>query len=257
MPVFCIDIGNSFAHVGLVEGGRILERADVATAHFAAADRIARAALEKAGAARGISYASVVPAATKSLCAILGQSGLANDCYNLRFDTVRGLCIAYPTPSEIGQDRIANAVAAQELCGAPCVAVSLGTATVFDVISKRGYEGGIIAPGLAIMTDYMHDRTAQLPRLELTESLDVNSAIGRSTVEAMTIGARVGFRGMVKELLGVVLAQMKAEGEGEAKVVTTGGNGALFRDGWLPQATHIPDLGMLGLEIAFRRAKNG
>jgi pantothenate kinase type III len=87
------------------------------------------------------------------------------------------------------------------------------------------------------------------------ESLDVPNAIGRSTVEAMNIGARAGFKGLVKYTLGAITAQMEATGQGIVKVVSTGGNASFFPEGWWPRARHIPDLGMLGLEIAFRRNK--
>jgi type III pantothenate kinase len=79
--------------------------------------------------------------------------------------------IDYPKPNSIGPDRLANAVAARRRFGAPVVVVDFGTAVTFDVVDARGnYVGGIIAPGLAAMTDYLHEKTALLPKIQIRES---------------------------------------------------------------------------------------
>jgi type III pantothenate kinase len=121
-----------------------------------------------------------------------------------------GLPITYPQPGEIGQDRLANAAGAHALVGSPAVVIDLGTAVTFDIMTRAGgYEGGIIAPGPALMTRYLHERTAQLPLVEdLTSPLE--RVIGRSTSEAMRIGAMLGFAGLVQTCLDAVLADLAA-----------------------------------------------
>ena len=100
--------------------------------------------------------------------------------------------IDYPDPKSIGTDRLANTVGAIYFKGAPVIVVDFGTALTFDVISRhRAYVGGVIAPGLASMTDYMHDNTALLPKINLNEPLSV---IGKSTEGAMLSGAVIGYR---------------------------------------------------------------
>ena len=253
MPLLCIDIGNSFAHVGLVERGEVLERADFATPLVAAADPKVRATVAALAArAEGFAYDSVVPVASVGINRIFEELGFADRCYNLRYDTVRGFGFDYPHPEEVGQDRIANAVALQELFGAPAVCVCVGTATVFDVLTAKGYAGGVIAPGLAMMTDYMHERTAQLPKLDRLH-LDTPGAIGKNTVEAMTIGARLGFRGLVRETLGAVVAQLEATGAGKVTVAMTGGNAEILPPDLWPGAHYVHDLALRGLEIAWKR----
>ena len=75
--------------------------------------------------------------------------------------TLRGVGIDYPKPHSIGPDRLANAVAAKFHFGVPVIVVDFGTAVTFDVVDAKGnYVGGIIAPGLAAMTDYLHEKTA-------------------------------------------------------------------------------------------------
>ena len=94
--------------------------------------------------------------------------------------------IDYPKPDSIGPDRLANAVAACASFGAPVVVVDFGTAVTFDVVDGKGnYVGGIIAPGLAAMTNYLHEKTALLPKIEIRE---IKTAIGKSTEEAMLVG---------------------------------------------------------------------
>jgi len=81
-----------------------------------------------------------------------------------------GVGIDYPKPRSIGADRLANAAAAAELYGFPAVVVDFGTAVTFDVISeRRAYVGGVIAPGLEAMTNFLYQRTALLPRISLKE----------------------------------------------------------------------------------------
>ncbi|NIP98749.1 MAG: type III pantothenate kinase, partial [Akkermansiaceae bacterium] len=92
----------------------------------------------------------------------------------------------------------ANAVAVHQKCGSPAIVIDFGTAVTFDVVGEGGsYLGGVIAPGLASMTHYLHRRTALLPEIDLAEP---RSAIGKSTIEAMRAGAVYGYRGMIREI---------------------------------------------------------
>lgn len=101
--------------------------------------------------------------------------------------------IDYPHPRQIGADRLANAVGAAAYYGYPCVVVDFGTAVTFDVIGPQcTYMGGVIAPGLASMGDYLERNTALLPAIDPQEPSRV---IGTSTVEAMQSGRRVRLPG--------------------------------------------------------------
>ena len=114
--------------------------------------------------------------------------------------------IDYPSPRQIGADRLANAAGAVAYYGYPCIVVDFGTAVTFDVIGpERTYLGGAIAPGLASMGDYLARNTALLPAIEPHEP---KHAIGTSTVEAMHSGAVYGYRGMVKEILAKLEEEM-------------------------------------------------
>jgi type III pantothenate kinase len=160
--------------------------------------------------------------------------------------TLRGVGIRYPRPHTIGADRLANALAAKALVGAPVVVVDFGTAVTFDVVDARGdYVGGIIAPGLAAMTDYLHEKTALLPRITIR---DVPRAVGKSTVEAMRIGAVHGYRGLIRELIGELKKELAFP---RLPVLATGGYAALIARG-LPEIQRVlPRLTLEGLRLAW------
>ena len=107
--------------------------------------------------------------------------------------------------------------------GAPVGGVEFGTAVTFDIVDEAAnYTGGIIAPGLSAMTDYLHEKTALLPRIRITEP---ESIIGKDTRGAMLSGAVHGYRGLIAELV----RQLKRElGVAKLPVVATGGCAALM-----------------------------
>jgi len=155
-----------------------------------------------------------------------------------------GVGIDYPKPKTIGADRLANAACAAALFGAPVIVVDFGTAVSFDIISRRkDYVGGVIAPGLEAMTDYLHRRTALLPKIIL---LEPPTAIGKSTREAMLAGAVHGYRGLVRQILAEIKAELK---ERRVRIVATGGYAELIAAG-LPEISKVhPNLTLEGLRI--------
>jgi type III pantothenate kinase len=157
---------------------------------------------------------------------------------------VRGVGINYPHPDTIGPDRLANAVAVRHHFGAPAVVVDFGTAVTFDVVDRDGnYAGGIIAPGLAVMTDYLHEKTALLPRIKIRE---IKSAIGKSTEQAMLIGAVHGYRGLIHGLLKQLKNDLRTR---RLPVVATGGYAKLMASK-LPEITAVdPLLTLEGLRL--------
>ena len=120
------------------------------------------------------------------------------------------------------------------------------TAVTFDVVGARGdYLGGIIAPGLAAMTDYLHEKTALLPKIEIR---DVRSSVGKSTEQAMLIGAVRGYRGLVRELIGELRRELKTR---RLPVVATGGYAKLIA-AKMPEITAVePSLTLEGLRLVW------
>lgn len=182
--------------------------------------------------------ASVVPVRERILIDYLARRGPVHrvDCRS-----PLGMGIDYPEPAQIGADRLVNAVGVMARYGVPAVVVDSGTAVTFDVVSSApAYCGGAIAPGVSAMTRYLSQATALLPVIELEEPA---TAIGKSTVQAMQVGAVIGYRGMVRGILDRIRAEMDCD----PVIVATGGDAELLAAG-LPEIRAVdPDLTLEGI----------
>ena len=243
------DVGNTHTHIGLASGRRVLRRINVCTADWSNG-QAEQAALKffRGLSVKGAAYCSVVPAVTP-LVSFLVEQKLGVTPLGLTARTVTGIGIDYPKPETIGPDRLANAVAAHKRFGAPVVVVDFGTAVTFDIVDRRGcYVGGIIAPGLEVMTSYLHEKTALLPLIKIRE---VKATIGRNTEEAMLIGAVHGYRGLIRELLAQLKRTLKTP---KLPVVATGGYARLIASK-LPEITAVePLLTLEGLRLTWEAA---
>lgn len=244
--ILLADIGNTHTHLGLANAQRVLRAQDVPTrALTEPATRQAVVKLVGRHAVEGVCVCSVVPSATPQLRVLAASLGWQR-VLELNHQTLRGVGIRYPRPETIGADRLANALAAKALVGAPVVVVDFGTAVTFDVVDRQGnYVGGIITPGLAAMTEYLHEKTALLPRITIR---DVRRVIGQSTEEAMRIGAVHGYRGLIRELIRELKKELACR---RLPVVATGGYAALMAKG-LPDIHRVlPNLTLEGLRLAW------
>ena len=250
--ILLLDIGNTNTHLGVADSRRVLRQADVPTAAwFNGTARTRIAQVVGRAPVEGAAVCSVVPRATPLVCR-LARRLWRLPCLELTPKTLRGLGIAYPKPATIGPDRLANAVAARQRFGAPTVVVDFGTAVTLDVVDRAGrYIGGIIAPGLAAMTDYLHEKTALLPRIRIRE---VKSPIGKSTEQAMLVGAVHGYRGLVRELILELKRELRVH---RLPVVATGGYAHLIASK-LPEITAVdPLLTLEGLRLVWRANQSG
>ena len=131
-----------------------------------------------------------------------------------------GMSIRYDNPKEIGADRIVNAVAAIEQYGAPLIILDFGTATTFCVVNeKKEYLGGAIAPGIGISLNALVEKTAQLPKVEMTVP---DKVIGKTTVSAIQSGLLYGYCGLVDGMVHRIIAELGCAQE-DVTVVATGG----------------------------------
>ncbi|MEM8867256.1 MAG: type III pantothenate kinase [Verrucomicrobiota bacterium] len=251
--ILCIDIGNTSIHYGSVSGKEVEKTADFPTAELLQEPKaFTETVAARLAEAAGVSFCSVVPDAnTKLLDALATFSG---PLFHLTHESCQGLDLVYPKPQEIGQDRIANALAAQEYYGIPAIVIDMGTAVTFDIISSQGYEGGIIAPGLNVMTRYLHEQTALLPELDPDELLQTKGAIGKSTIHAMQLGVSVGFSGMIDALLKRVEAELNEKESRKAVVLSTGGSVANLTADWASKSEFVDQLTLQGLAVAYQRA---
>lgn len=241
MDLLLVDNSNTRTKFAVGTNSGLEARTEVLPTRKLEKDRIARLAAQFEYEAAVI--CSVVPATAALLREALGGVRLHEISH--RSDLPIG--IDYPAPEQIGADRLANAVAVHQKCGSPAIVIDFGTAVTFDVVGEGGsYLGGVIAPGLASMTHYLHRRTALLPEIDLAEP---RSAIGKSTIEAMRAGAVYGYRGMIREILEAVRRELDTT----PTVVATGGDAALIARG-LPEVEEVlPDLTLVGIDQIGRR----
>jgi len=256
--LLAIDVGNTNTVLGVFEGARLLQSWRLQTLRERTADELgllvnglfAHHHLDKQKVTSLI-LGSVVPPLTTT------TRGMAERYFGLKALVVEpgvntGMPILYDNPSEVGADRIVNAVAAYERFGRtapprPLVVVDFGTATTFDAISAQGeYLGGAICPGVQISADALFQRAARLPRIDVKKPSRI---VGRTTVAAMESGLFWGYVGMVEGLV----RRMGDELGGNALCVATGG----LADVIAPETTLIhhvdPDLTLNGLRIVWER----
>ncbi len=243
-----IDVGNGRTKFGLATRTTILDQRDAPTPSLGADDFWK---LLKDWKYEHIICSSVVPQATEVLRAFFGEKLLV-----LRHDLKMDIGIKYPNPETIGPDRLANAVALAKLYGAPGIVIDFGTAVTFDIVDADAcYVGGVIVPGLRLMTDYLHERTALLPQVELSEPASV---IGKSTEQAILAGAIIGYRGMIHGLLDALKKELG--NPAQLRVIATGGDAALIATG-LPEIESVnADLTLHGLRLVsnlYARASHG
>ena len=253
-----IDVGNTNTSLGVYRGSELVAHWRLTTNRARTVDEYgvhARNLFEFAGldfkAISAIAIASVVPPLNYTL------KTMAETYFNLSpvfvdSDTDTGLTILYEPASDVGADRIVDAVAAIEKYGAPCIIVDFGTATTFDVINEKGeYLGGVITPGIMISSDALFERAAKLPRVDIKRPQKV---VGSSTTTAMQSGLYHGYTALVDGVLKKIIDEVAGVGK-PPRVIATGGLAPLIATG-SEYIEHVDDtLTLDGLRLIYERTK--
>jgi type III pantothenate kinase len=251
--LLAVDVGNTQTAVGLFSARELTGNWRFATDVGKTGDELAvlidgllRLDGFSRGALTGLAVASVVPRLSSEYAAMAaGRLGLEALIVGPGVRT--GMPILTNDPRQVGPDLIADAVAAHDAHGGPCIAVDFGTATTFSAVSAAGeYLGHAIAPGIEVSLDALASRAARLVKIEL---VDPGSVIGKSTVQAMQAGALYGFAGQVDG----IVARMRSEIGADAVTVATGGLAHLIFDHASGLDKLDPLLTLKGLEIIHRR----
>ena len=136
-----------------------------------------------------------------------------------------GMPILLKNPSEVGADRIVNAVAAFHKYRTSLIVVDFGTATTFDAISQKGeYIGGAISPGIGIASEALFRKASKLPRVEIF--VPPENVIGKDTIGSIKSGIIFGYAGLVDG----IVRRMQMEMGADPKVIATGGLAELLFD---------------------------
>src|SRR3954451_10188812 len=236
--LLAIDVGNTQTVLGLYDGETLNDHWRVATESHRSGDEIGaliEALLPDLNEVDGVCLSSTVPALVRSYDEFVRRSTSAR-LLVLGPGVRTGVPVRSDDPREVGPDRIAdaaggekrhrgggappriaNARGAKSRYGVPAIVVDFGTSTNFDVVSAEGeWLGGVLAPGIEISMDALFARAARLFRVEFTEP---PSVIGKTTVASLQSGLVYGFTGQVDE----IVTRIRAELDGEAHVVATGG----------------------------------
>jgi type III pantothenate kinase len=252
-----VDVGNTQTVIGLLDEAEVIDRWRIATVRHRTSDEVA-GLMQGFFSLRGerfadvvddVGIASVVPRLTMQW-ADMFRTRLGIEAFVVGPGARTGMRIAMKNPSEVGADRIVNAVAAVERYGAPIVIVDFGTSTNFDVVNADGeYVGGAIAPGVEVSMEALTTRAARLIKVDIAEP---DHAIGKDTVEAMQAGAVYGFAGQVDGIANAIWGELGTR----TKLIATGGLAGIIA----PHSTTIseidPDLTLRGIQIIMRRQRD-
>ena len=261
--LLAVDVGNSNITIGSFRNGALVAVRRAATPRGVTADELELLVegllhLDDAAFAdvSAVAVASVVPAVSAALEAVTARrdrplllAGAGTVPLPIRVDR----------PSEVGADRLVNALAASRLYGTPAVVVDLRTATTFDCVASDGaFVGGAIAPGLELGLDALASRTAKLPRVELRTP---DHAIGRDTVTAIQSGSVLGYQSLVAGLLGRITRELADAGNVNPSVVHVVLTGGLSGLPWVTALEGVeaidPDLTLKGLAILHAEVAGG
>lgn len=256
--LLAIDIGNSNIVLGVFVGDRLNWSWRLMTQRERTADELGifvaelftHAGIDRTGVT-GIVLSSVVPPLTRPAVQMCRRYWNL-DPLVVDPATNAGMPIRYEPVSDVGADRVVNAVAAFDLYGrprhAPVIAIDFGTGTTFDAITKEGeYAGGVIFPGIQISADALFQRAARLPRVDVRRP---PSVIGHTTVTSIQSGLYFGYVALIDG----VVARMRAElGEPVAVCIATGGLAEVIAKDTTSIEEVNPDLTLIGLKIIWER----
>ena len=247
--LLAVDVGNTDTVLGVFDGDHLVAdfrlhtepRATGAELGLLVVSLLRGAGIEPA-AVSAVVISSVVPALTRALDE-LSRGHFGQPPLILGPGVRTGIRIHYDDVSQVGADRIANAVAAHHLYGGPAIICDFGTATTVDAIDATGdYLGGAVAPGILVSHDALVERAARLSRVDFAAP---EMVLGRDSRASLQAGLVFGYAGLVEGLV----ARMRREMEGDPKLILTGGLAPLMAG--LISGVHATDerLTFVGLRL--------
>ena len=221
--ILCIDIGNTHTVLGIFNREKLKAHIRLNSGSYTTEDEIfvvfsniCKQQLIDTANISGAIISSVVPEVTPIFSKMVSKY-LATEPLEVSHSLDLGLVILYEDPSQVGADRLCNAVAGFNKYGGPIVIVDFGTATTFDCVSSnQEYLGGIIMPGIETASIDLHRRAAKLPKVELTFP---DKLIATNTVDSI----RAGIMYSTVDAVDGILSRLQQEMGPSTKMISTGG----------------------------------
>jgi type III pantothenate kinase len=258
--LLAVDVGNSHTVSGVFSGQTLLHQWRLKSDRDRTADELAiryYSLFQMDGIDKdnitGFIIGSVVPTLETSWLDFAAKylTGCAVPPMAVSHKTDTGITVTTKNPSEVGADRIINAVAAWNRYKTALLVIDFGTAITFDCVSRRGeYIGGTIHPGIGISLDALAGRTAKLPRINIDTIPE--TVIGNSTVSAIRSGILHGFGGMIDRMVTLLGSEMVSADE-EINIIATGGMAELIAPYSSSLNTIDPLLTLTGLRLIHER----
>lgn len=249
-----VDIGNTNITVGVFDASTLVTRFSIHTKTQRTSDEfgilmisILREKGIQASQIKDVIISSVVPdimySFNHSIIKYFNKQPM-----NVGPGVKTGISIHTDNPSEVGADRIVDAVAAFKEYGGPVIIIDFGTATTYDVITEKGiFVAAITSPGIRICADALWKETAKLPEIEIKKP---TSILTKNTVSSMQAGLVYGYIGQVKYIVETIENEMNMK----MKVVATGGLGRIIVES-LDFIKYDPDLTLKGLYYIYEKNK--
>lgn len=247
MNHLAIDVGNTNTCFGVFSEDKILSIWRFSTHKYETSDEwkiVIENILKKYDEDFTASLGSVVPSKDETIISALNSLNVKN-ILKVKPGVKTGVPILYDYPSEVGVDRIINAVALKEKYGFPGIVVDFGTAITFDVVSEKGeYLGGLICPGISMSLENLFKKTSLLPLVEFKKP---PSVVGKNTAHSIQSGIYYGFTGLIE---GILQRLIKEKGPFKNIVSTGGYSEVISKD--IPLITSVdPELTLWGLYFIY------
>ena len=160
-------------------------------------------------------------------------------CYELKNLKLNSLIKINVNYKQIGSDRLANAISVVNNKD-NFIILDFGTATTFDVLIKKTYKGGVIAPGVKLSLNTLSNKATLIPKINLKK---INKVIGSNTINAVRSGFFFGYAGLIDNIVNLI----KKESKKSFKIIITGGFSSLFKNSITKKALQNKDITINGL----------
>ncbi len=235
------DIGNSETKLVLVnKKEKILKRINLPTnnINYRNLDKKIKFLTKNINDIEKILFCSVVPKFFSLIKKYFSKKTKVR-CYEIKDLNLKSLIKIKVNFRQVGSDRLANAISLQNN-RENFIILDFGTATTFDVVIKKDYRGGIIAPGIKISLDTLSDKAFLIPRINLKK---INNIIANNTKSAVQSGFFWGYIGLIDNIINLI----KRETKNSFKLVITGGYSDLFKKSLKIKVIHNKDITIKGL----------